>query len=108
MNYIDMCRLFDTAKEYADANVGSNPEVIQMMISLIARDKDNRNIYYRQIANTNQDIDNRLVFIPIRNINYGATNTVNKLGGNYMSTGIISALNNPSDKVENIESILRK
>lgn len=106
MDYTDMCKIFDTAGEYADTNIGNNPEVIQTLISLIARDKNDRTKYYRQV--TDEDAKDRLVFIPINSVSYGATNTVNKLGGNYMSTGIISALNNPSDKVENIEAILRK
>lgn len=107
MNYTDVCKLFDTAKEYADANVGSNPEIIQLLVSLIARDKKDRTLYFRQIVKDKIQQGNDVVFIPMKSIDYGATNTVTKLGGNYMSIGIVSALNNPSDKVENIESILR-
>lgn len=107
VDYLDMCRLFETAKQYADVNVGSNPEVMQLMASLIARDKKDRTIYYRQIVKDKNDTENRLVFIPIKSVEYGATNTVNKLGGSYFQTGVISSLNNPTEKVENIESILR-
>ena len=107
MNYEDVCKIFDTAKSYADANVGERPEVIQLMVSIVARDKNDRTKYYRQVVKDHTD-NSRLVFIPMKSVEYGATNTVNKLGGNYFQTGVISALINPSDKVENIESILRE
>ena len=90
MSYVDMCRLFETSKSYADANVGSRPEVVQLMISLIARAKED------------------LEWIKMSNIEYGATNTLNKLGGNYFSEGVASALINPTERLENIESLLRQ
>lgn len=108
LNYVDVCKLFDTARSYADANVGERPEVIQLMVSLIARDKKDRTKYYRQIIKDNSGVDTNMVFIPMKSVEYGATNTVNKLGGNYFQTGVVSALINPSEKVENIESILRE
>lgn len=105
-NYKDMCYLFSTAKEYADANVGDRPEVIALMISLISRSESDRTKYYRQVVDS-QEGNKDLVFIPIKSVEYGATNTINKLGGNYFQTGVVSALNSKSETVENIESILR-
>lgn len=107
MGYLDMCRLFDTAKAYADADVGTRPEVIQLLVSLIARSKSNQNKYYRQVISDKTD-ESDLKFIPIKSVAYGATNTVNRLGGSGFKTGVISSLIYPADKVENIESILRQ
>ena len=47
------------------------------------------------------------VFIPISSIEFGATNTLNKLGGNYFDKGVASALVTPTESVELIEIIIR-
>lgn len=107
MSYVDMCRLFETSKSYADANVGSRPEVVQLMISLIARAKEDKRIYYRQVVDSDPESKN-LEWIKMSNIEYGATNTLNKLGGNYFSEGVASALINPTERLENIENLLRQ
>ena len=46
------------------------------------------------------------VWTALNSVRDSATNTTTKLGGNYYSEGVISALINPSDRVERIESIL--
>ena len=107
MSYLDVCGLFSTASKYADANVGERPEVIQLLVSLIARSKDNQIKYYRQVIKDIAD-ESDLKFIPIRSVAYGATNTVNRLAGARFNTGVVSALINPTEKVENIENILRQ
>lgn len=105
--YNDLCHLFDTADEYANAKVGSNPEIIGLMMSIITRDMKNRTIPYRQVVKTLNDTVNPPVFIPISSIEFGATNTLNKLGGNYFDKGVASALVTPTESVELIESIIR-
>jgi hypothetical protein len=47
-------------------------------------------------------------FIPFRSPIYGATNTTAKLIGAYFDDSINSALVNPSEKVEGVESLLRR
>lgn len=109
LGYTELGRLFDTAKYHAGANIGENPEVTELIISMIARDKKDRRFYYRQVVKSLDDVQKSPpVFIPLRNITYGATNTTNKLAGSYFNEGMVSALVNPADRQERIESLLTK
>ena len=66
-------------------------------------------MYYRSVINNRSDLKkNPPVFIPLRSVVYGATNTTNKLAGSYFNEGVISALVSPSTRIEPIEELLRK
>lgn len=109
MDYKDMCDIYSTAKEYADASIGERPEAIALSVSLIARDSDNIRIYYRQtVGNMSKGCVKTPTWISMKSVEYGATNTISKLGGNYFQDGVISSLLDPTDKVEKIERILRE
>ncbi len=104
LSYELMGQLFDTAKEHAGANIGQQQEVTELMVSLIARDPDNRIMYYRQVVA--QDPKRSPVFIPLRSVAYAATNTLNKIAGSYAKDGMISALVTPTERVERLEALL--
>ena len=107
VGYEDLANLYDTAKEFAGANVGENPEVIQLLTSLVSRNVNNRLQYYRSVVNTRKDlIDNPPAFVPLKSVMYSATNTVNKLVGSYFSEGVVSSLLYPTTRVEPLERIL--
>lgn len=109
LTYEDLGKLFDTAKKFADANVGENPEVTELIISLIARDATDRTKYYRTtIEDLNYLKSNPPAFIPLKSVIYAATNTTNKLAGSYFNEGVISALVTPSTREERLESLLRE
>lgn len=103
MDYDDLTRLFDTAKEYSGADLGERPEAMAVCVSLIARDPKDRRVYYRQT-----DMKAPPAYVPMKSVEYGATNTLNKLGGNYFQIGVVSSLIDPAEKVEKIEAILRE
>lgn len=108
LDYNDLGGIFDTAKYHADANVGTNREIIELIISLIARNPKNKTLYYRTYVNSQSDVENNPpAIIPLKSVIYAATNTLNRIAGSYMSDGIISALNNPADRTERIENLLR-
>ena len=109
MTYDDMGHIYDTANYHSGANIGTDSEVTELIVSLIARDSKNRSKYYRNTIKSLADIkDNPPTFIPLRSVEYGATNTTNKLAGSYFSSGVVSALVTPTDRVEKIEKILRE
>lgn len=109
MGYAELGNIFNTAKEYANANLGSNQEVMDMLASIISRDANDRTKYYRQTVRDYEDMAvNPPAFIPLRSIPYSATNTTSKIAGSYFRTGTESALNRPADRVERVEAILRK
>lgn len=109
LSYLDLAKIFDTAGKHAGANIGRQHEVTELMISIIARSSENRHLNYRQVIKNMSDIHkNPPVYISLKNLTYAATNTITRIGGSFFGDGLVSALTNPSDRVERIESILRK
>lgn len=109
MGYKEMGQLFDTALEHAGANVGQQQEVTELMVSLVARDEEDRTKYYRQVIMSPGDLlKKKPAFIPLRSVAYAATNTLNKLAGSYARDGLVSALVTPTERVERLEELLRK
>jgi len=107
LGYDELGHIFDTALSHAGANVGTNSEVTELIVSIIARDRKDRTKYYRSAINSLDDLKtNPPVFISLKSVPYAATNTTNKLAGSYWSEGAVSALISPSDRKERIESIL--
>lgn len=108
LGYDELAMIFDTAKYHAGANIGQNQEVTELLVSIISRNEKNRHEYYRHIAKTSEALKTPPAFIPLRSVSYAATNTLNKLAGSYAKEGLISALVNPTDRVERIEELLRR
>lgn len=110
LQYDDLSKIFDTAVYHAGANIGRNQEVTELIVSMMGRDPKDRTRYYRTVAKSVSagGVGTKPVFIPMRNVQYGATNTTNKLAGSYFRDGLVSALNTPTDRVERIEGLLRK
>lgn len=108
LGYLELAGIFDSAAYHAGTNIGSDREVTELLVSLIARNKEDRTKYYRQTVQALEDVSKLPpAYIPMRSVIYAATNTLNKIAGSYMESGVISALVSPSDRVEHIESILR-
>ena len=109
LSYVDMSKIFDTASKHAGANIGKQHEVTELMVSIIARSKENRHLNYRHVVDDLKTIrKNPPAYIALKNLTYAATNTVARIGGSFFGDGLVSALTNPSERVERIESILRK
>lgn len=109
VGYEELGKIFDTAKKHAGANIGMQREVTQLIVSIVARDSKDRTKNYRTVAKTPEDlVMNKPVFIPLMSVRFASTNTMTKLGGSYFGKGLNSALIDPSDRPERIETILRK
>ena len=109
LNYTDLGKLFDSAKYHAGANIGGNHEVTELLVSMITRNANDRHLYYRSGLKSMEDLQKRPpAFVALRSVTYSATNTLNKLAGSYFSEGMVSALVTPTEKVERIESLLRR
>ncbi len=108
INYLDMAKIYDTAKYHAGANIGQEQEVTELIVSLISREQGNLKNYYRQSVKDMRDLVLRPpAFVPLKSVQHGATNTTNKLAGARFADGIVSALNNPAERTERVERILR-
>ena len=109
LGYSELAKLFDTAKYHAGANIGTEHEVTELLVSMISRDPSDRTKYYRQAIQTAEDLKTiSPAFIPLKSVTYSATNTTNKLAGSHFSEGVVSALVSPSERTERIESLLRR
>lgn len=107
LNYFDLARLFETAKEHAGINLG-NRAVLDLIISTIARDPKEIMRLYRHAIFKPADVE-RIPpkVVPFRSVIYNTSDTTSKLIGAYFGDGISSALVNPSERVERIEELLR-
>ena len=86
-----------------------NPEVMELIASMVSRNQKNRLEYYRHtIQNRDELKTNPPLFVALRSVSDSATNTTNKLGGSYFEEGLTSALVNPTERVERIEDLLRR
>jgi len=100
--------IFITALKHAGVRVGNTPTVMEIIAAAIARDSTDLRRYYRQIVETYEDITQAPpTIIPLRNVSYGATNTIAKITGSRFDEGMTSAIVNPGDRVERTEKILR-
>lgn len=109
LGYEEMSELFETARYHANANIGQNQEITELIVSIIGRNGNDRHQEYRHHITDYRDlVTNPPVFIPLRSVTYAATNTLNKLAGSYARDGLISALVTPTDRVEKIEALLRR
>lgn len=107
LDYADLGSLFDSALVHAGANLQSPRAILEMLSASRARLSTDRSKYYRNSLKTQAEYDSTTPdMIPLRSVAYGATNTTAKLLGSYLSEGISSALVNPSDHVEKVESLL--
>lgn len=98
---VDFLFYLDLTSDFANLKLGKNNVSLEMIISSITRSAQDRTKYYRE------NPDGNYSFIPLRNIQLGATNTLAKLMGSYFETGVTSSLSRESDKLEDIERLLR-
>lgn len=108
ISYADAGSIFETAQKHAGANVGGNPEVIKLLVATIARNPKDRHKYYRSGLTSMKDLSSPPAWVGLRSVTYAATNTTNKLAGSHFAEGVVSALNNPTERRERIEDLLTR
>lgn len=108
VSYPELGGIFQTSLKHAGVRVGKTPTVMEIIASVICRDTGDLRRYYRQTVETYEDIRyTPPTIIPLRNVSYGATNTIAKLTGSRFDEGMTSAIVNPGDRVERTEMVLR-
>lgn len=108
IEYDDMSKLFTTASEYSGSKARILPQVMEFLAGYIARSKNDRTKFIREVAKTPKEFHrNNISWVPLRSVFWSAPGTVNKISGAYFADGVVSALVNPSKRVEKVESILR-
>lgn len=105
MTYDDLLKLFYGSDQYAGISFGANHAIIPLIISNIARDPNDKTKYYRQSIALNPKLDP--AFIPFKSVIYGPKTTTAKLMGAYFDSALVSALTNPNERIEKVETLLR-
>ena len=107
LSYDDLGGIFDSAARFAGVNIGNQPELIWLLVSIIAKDPKDIHTYYRKVAKTLDDLQKiKPKYTPLQKVSTSTTNTFNKLAGNYLKEGIRSALINPAKRQERLERVL--
>ncbi len=107
LDYNDIGKLFSTSQYHADLSLGPTNTPLEILAASVARSPEDKNVYYRHVVQDLEGVDTS-VKIAFRSVIYGATNSVARLTGAYFEDGMLSALVNPSENVEGIETLLRK
>lgn len=108
MTYDDLGKMLDSTVYYTDTHLAENCEMNELIISLIARDSQDRTKYYRTAIEDQEYVSKAPPeYVALSSVVYSASNTLNKIAGSYMSEGIVSALVSPSTDISRIESLLR-
>lgn len=108
LNYLDRCRVFDSAVKHAGTHITDQVEVTELIVATNTRLRKDRSKFLRHQIKTEEDlikIDS--VATSIRTVEFSATSTLTRIAGSYQARGFVGALNNPSERVEQIEEYLR-
>lgn len=106
-DYNDMGDIFTTINEYANVDLG-HPLILQMLVSMTARDPNNIGNFYRSImTSVNTPKQTPPTIVPFKSVVHNTHSTLTKVIGAYFSDGINSALADPTTKVDRIEALLR-
>jgi len=106
--YITYDRLSDLLLEsvrYAGSNIGNNPLAMEIIASIIARDPDDKLLPYREAlaAGTKSET----TYVGLNNVYYSYDNTLSKIMGGYMRTGITTAIVNKEKETTKVSALLR-
>lgn len=106
--YDDMVGAFSSAMRFTGTRVASNRVAVSLLASHLARDPQDKTKFLRHALKTRKDLVTLPVeYIGLNNVQYAPTSTMYRLGGSYMEEAMVTAFNNPSDRVDVVEQILR-
>jgi len=102
MDYEDLGNLMVKSKEYTGRDIGSNPITLEILASIVARDSQQQDLYYRL-----SKMNNPPVYKGLNNQFHVFDNTTSKLVGSYFSDGVVTSLVDKSLESTNIEEIIK-
>lgn len=108
LSYNDLLKMFHQTSYFTGSKLGAHRAVLEMIISNIARNPIKKTEYLRQCIFTPEEARKRPAWVPYKSVLYGPRGTTARLMGAYFDTALRSALVNPSDRVDPIESLLRQ
>lgn len=101
IEYEDLVKVLDNTVKYAGSNLGANYIVNEVVTSFIARQEQDKKLFYRQNPKSN------ISYVDIMDVRYSALNTVSKLAGNYFDESLTSALLQKEKSPTTLEKLVR-
>lgn len=102
VEYKDMIKVMDNLPEYAKSNLGSDWVANELVVSFVARYKEDKKVFHRQ------NINSEYTYVDLNNVYYSAMSTLNKLAGNYYTESLVSALVQKEKEPTKLETLVRK
>lgn len=87
IDYETLSKCMDNLVKYGGSAVGESNIANELVTSFVARPKENKDIFYRQVGGKGP-----VTFVDLMNVYYSARSTVTKIAGSYFERGITSAL----------------
>lgn len=107
LNLPFLSNLFSTDKLFGSVRIAEDRSLISLTSAFRARHPDDRRRPFRAMVKTQKEFDTVMpVMTPLNSVAASASNTLTKLGGGYMNEGMVSALVEPSETLETVESLL--
>lgn len=104
----DLSRSLNSAREYADSRAAEVPEVMELMVAVASRDKNDPTSYLRHSQDKYKDKTSaNAEFVPLTSVHLSVTNTIDRIAGNYFEPAVQGVLVSPSKKSNTVERILR-
>lgn len=108
MNDDDLAKVFINTGKQAGITLSGTNSPFEIIVAAMTRSKKDIKKYHREVIREKGDeVKQPYQFIALGNVMYGTTNTVSKLMGSYFDDALTSALVNPAERVEGIETLLR-
>lgn len=108
LNYEDVSNIMLETAKYADSRTGNNPLTIEILTSIMARAKENKQIYYKSTVTKRDDIFKKSPsYIGVSDIRYSYDTTSSKIIGGYFKEGVINAIVAPETETSKVADLLR-
>lgn len=106
--YDDMASFYEHSGEFTGTVLYPTPSVFEMVIAQQARTTADRRVPLRLAIKSREDVKKiPFVYIPLRNVEHGATDTMAKLGGSNTAEGLDSAIVYPTETTNDVEQLMR-
>jgi hypothetical protein len=102
IEYEDLVRIMDNLPGYAKSNVGDNYISNEVVTSFITRSKADKKVFFRQNGTKGFE------YVDLLSPYFSSLSTVNKLGGNYFTNSLVSAIVQPETSTTKLEEHVRQ
>jgi len=106
ITYEKLAELLSESSKYAGSNIGNDPLAFEIMSAIVARDSKNKLNFYRHKIKSLDD-KTPVEYVGLNNVVYAYDNTLSKIMGGYMETGITTAVVNKEERSNVVSKILR-